>query len=509
MKKVIWILVAVMLTAQSGFSDNRTPREGVDAIIRSSDIADLLEWAKNSKTTLEDGLKDIALRSTAERRGAYRDLIDSVVQGSGGRSTELLMRTVLNRALTVDELLKDQSQNTAEQESLGRRILKDSITVALQVYVDDSEFLSRASQSGKREIPLDLPIASLGINSAEYYARRAMTAPSHAATLAILKLNLGLFYNDLNKSQNRRQYAPVLNKIAEINTAISNEKPSTPEQYLRLNRRIKAFFDEQIELAKKVPAPAQTPGYSQPVVGGNNRIGMTFAAIRPGTFMMGSPESESNHESDEIQHRVTLTNGFEIQTTSVTQAQWVQVMGSNPSYFKEQKYCTGSYVATPVAMCPNHPVEQVSFEDVQGFIEKMNSTVRDGYKYRLPTEAEWEYAARAGTQTAYYFGDAPIDQYAWYDGSSGSQTHEVAKLKPNAYGLYDMSGNVWQWVQDWYGDYSRQDQTNPLGAQSGSNRVLRGGSWYSYARYVRSAYRSYDAPGRRADSVGFRLARGR
>jgi len=527
MKRVILMVLMAMagpimsnIASTAWAAGDQQPREGVDAMIKADEIADLLAWASNSKIQLEDGLKGIANLPTAQRREALRALIESVVQGSGTKATELLMRVVLNRALSVDDLLKANSQESPEQESLGRRILKDAALEALRVYVDDSEFLNRAqatvkADGGQKEIPLDLPIASLGISSAEYYARRGMAAPSHAATLAILKLDLGLFFNDLNRGSQRRQFAAVLNHIVEFNKTIGSQNPTTPEGFLSLERKIKAFLDEQIAQAKKVPLTGGVAGYAGGMNGGTsgpcgrNSVGMGFQCIRAGSFMMGSPSTEVGRSNDETPHQVRISRNFEMQVTDVTQAQWVAVMGSNPSHFKEQSHCVDNHQDNPVSMCPNHPVDTVSFNDVQDYVRKLNETLRDGYTYRLPTEAEWEYAARAGTQTAYYFGDgtSSIDQYAWYSGNSNSQTHDVAKLKPNAFGLYDMSGLVWQWVQDWYGNYSSQDQVDPLGANTGSYRVVRGGSWYDSAQVLRSASRGYYSPGDRFNVFGFRLVR--
>jgi len=223
--------------------------------------------------------------------------------------------------------------------------------------------------------------------------------------------------------------------------------------------------------------------------------------IPAGTFMMGSPEDELGAYSREWpRHQVTLTNDFYMMTTEVTQAQWQAVMGSNPSYFDE---CGG-----------NCPVEEVSWNDVQDFIAALNA--RDSRIYRLPTEAEWEYAARAGTTTAFYNGDITqeysdpidpnLDAIGWYGGNSGSTTHPVAQKQPNAWGLYDMSGNVWEWCQDWYGAYPDNASVDPGGPSDASLRVIRGGSWFNYARDCRSALRNYDYPSARRSSVGFRLA---
>lgn len=247
---------------------------------------------------------------------------------------------------------------------------------------------------------------------------------------------------------------------------------------------------------------------------------MEFAHAPAGTFTMGSPADEPGRDSDETPHQVTLTKGFYMQTTEVTQGQWKAVMGENPSFFKN---------------CGDDcPVENVSWNDVQTFIERLNRLAKNG-GYRLPTEAEWEYACRAGSQTALYSGpiqilgqnNAPaLDPIAWYGGNSGvkykggydssgwlekqyksdrSGTHSVGQKKPNEWGLYDMIGNVYEWCYDWYGDYPSGEVKNPIGSEKGSARVARGGSWLNFAGYCRSADRDGYEPDFRDDGLGFRL----
>ena len=206
--------------------------------------------------------------------------------------------------------------------------------------------------------------------------------------------------------------------------------------------------------------------------------------IPGGTFQMGSTSSEA-YGNEQPVHQVTLSS-FYIGKYEVTQGQWKAVMGNNPSYLPKGD---------------NYPVEQVSWDDVQSFITKLNQMT--GKRYRLPTEAEWEYAARGGT-TGDRYGN--INDIAWYSSNSGSSTHPVGGKQPNAYGLYDMLGNVWEWVQDWYGSYTSSAKTNPTGLSSGSDRVVRGGSWSFFARYVGAPYRSRDTPGLRGKYLGFRLA---
>lgn len=511
MKYILTLLaVSLMFVAAPNMAWTDQPREGVEFTIRVEDIADLFAWAVSSKTQLEDGLKRITKLPTSERRTALRSLMDSVVSASGVKNTELLMRVVMNRALTFDEVLTATSKATSEQESLGRRLLKDGAILALQVYVDDAEFLDQAKSLGQKEIPLDLPIATVGIKLASEYAKRSMQAPSHKATLEMLKLTMGLLFNDLNKSSHRRLFATVLNRIAEFSKTMEGKNPATPEEFLGLNRKIKAFLDEQIAEAAKVSVPgAVGGGVIIGIGGGTNSLGMEFVAISPGSFIMGSPTSERGRESDETRHRVTLTRGFEMQKTTVTQEQWAGVMGSNPSLFQEQENCPETYkVVNGVAMCPRHPVERVSWNEAQLFITRLNEAKRDGYTYRLPTEAEWEYAARAGSTTAYSFGDNPalLSEYAWFSDISGSPTHEVATRKPNAWGLYDMHGNVWQWVVDWYqSDLGSSNVVDPY-ISNGSDRVLRGGGWYDIAQSLRSANRFGSSPDARYGS-GVRLVR--
>jgi len=234
----------------------------------------------------------------------------------------------------------------------------------------------------------------------------------------------------------------------------------------------------------------------------NNSLGMEFVRIPAGTFMMGSPASEAYRRYDERQFQVTLTEAFYMQTTEVTQVQWQAVMGSNPSHFKG----------------PNLPVEKVNWDDVQAYIRKLNA--RSEGVYRLPTEAEWEYACRAGTSTPFGIGNGvDLDSsQANFDGNSpygkGKQdvyrykTTPVKSFAPNAWGLYDMHGNVREWVQDyWYGDYPTGSVSNPRRADSGVHRVARGGSWGTNASEARCADRHPRLPGSRGSDIGFRLVR--
>jgi len=219
-------------------------------------------------------------------------------------------------------------------------------------------------------------------------------------------------------------------------------------------------------------------------------IEMVF--VKGGTFTMGcTAEQGSDCDYDEKPaHSVTVGN-FQIGKYEVTQALWEAVMGDNPSNFDGDG---------------NLPVEQVSWNDVQEFIQKLNA--KTGKNYRLPTEAEWEYAARGGNKSKgyKYSGSSNIDDVAWYGGNGGSKTHPAGTKQANELGIYDMTGNVWEWVSDWYGDYSSGAQNNPKGPNTGFHRVYRGGSWPGAARFCRVSLRGGNDPAYRDDHLGFRLA---
>ena len=226
-----------------------------------------------------------------------------------------------------------------------------------------------------------------------------------------------------------------------------------------------------------------------------NTIGMEFVRIPAGEFMMGSPEDEAGRFPDEGPQRlVRISRPFYMSKYPVTQAHWEAVMRSNPSLYRRSG--------------PHAPVESVSWHDSQEFINKLSAD--EGVPYRLPTEAEWEYAARAGTTTRYYSGDSEsdLDAIAWYSANSERRTHAVGEKAPNAFGLYDMSGNVWEWCQDWHARdyYSRAPSVDPQGPAHGTLRVLRGGGWISIPKLCRSANRLPSSQTRSLSlNVGFRV----
>jgi len=217
--------------------------------------------------------------------------------------------------------------------------------------------------------------------------------------------------------------------------------------------------------------------------------------VKPGTFEMGSPSSEKDRDDDETPHAVTLTEGYWLGKHEVTQAQWEKVMGSNLSRYKGG----------------DRPVETVSWTEVTSFCAKLTASERAagrlpaGMTYQLPTEAQWEYACRAGTKTAFSFGNSLTSSQANIRGGP-RETTDVGKYPANAWGVHDMHGNVYEWCADWYEEYPTGTARDPVGPAVGSGRVIRGGSWFRTADYARSAYRAGIGPASSSNRLGFRLS---
>ena len=295
---------------------------------------------------------------------------------------------------------------------------------------------------------------------------------------------------DITYCQLREDIEPIPGQPDHVNAALH---AATAKDKAKRPKSAREFLD-LLQSAETTPGRASLSRGRSPAGAGPYQPGevRTFEGIEmlwcpPGTFLMGSPETEAERSPSEDPHKVTLTQGFWLGKYPVTQAEWERVMGSNPSKFKG----------------PRNPVEQVSWDDAQEFCQKM------GNGFRSPTEAEWEYACRAGSTTAYCFGDSKsgLGSYAWYDDNSDEKTHAVGEKKPNAWGLCDMHGNVSEWCQDWYGDYPSGSVRDPRGPSTGSYRLLRGGSWYFFGCYCRSAYRNYYTPGNAYYNIGFRVVR--
>ena len=302
-------------------------------------------------------------------------------------------------------------------------------------------------------------------------------------------------------------------------TALEEQKPIIPVLFqpcripsrLRLLQRIDLVakgMDDTINLERLVvtlggnrsvpvlPSPSLSPIIVPPpppvlAPSFRNSIGMEFVLVPAGEFRMGGSDAGA-YDDEKPVHLVRITKPFYLGKYQVTQGQWEAVMGTNPSYFPGD---------------PNRPVEQVSWEETQEFVRRLGE--QEGKAYRLPTEAEWEYAARAGSTGAYCFGDdeSQLKDYAWYNANAKGTTHPVGQLQPNAWGLYDVHGNVAEWCHDGLRTYTDASMSDPFGpTTAGADRVIRGGNWRWHAQDVRSAYRSAFSPGLRYGNLGFRCA---
>ena len=292
-------------------------------------------------------------------------------------------------------------------------------------------------------------------------------------------------------------------------SAPSNLQITLSKEVASMNQTSKTAIPQQAQPQQPVAQPqpvssmasSSTSGASSNMVGSSTSgsvitipvkdgISIEMVKVEAGSFNMGAtPEMKSPYKDEKPVHRVTMTNDYYIGRYEVTQALWQAVMGSNPSKFKGDDL----------------PVETVNWGDCQDFISKLNAMT--GKRFCLPTEAEWEYAARGGKKSRgyKYSGSKTLGDVAWYEGNSGSKTHAVGTKQPNELGIYDMTGNVYEWCQDWYGSYSSSPQTNPIGAVSGSRRVRRGGCWCYSARDCRTSYRRGNTPDFRYFDLGLRL----
>jgi formylglycine-generating enzyme required for sulfatase activity len=277
----------------------------------------------------------------------------------------------------------------------------------------------------------------------------------------------------------------VAHAIAAAMNINKTKRPQTMKEFLSLLNAT--------QTSEETIFPASAESIGQPISGDDfqaNGITFKMMKVEEGTFRMGATSEQQYPDSAEKPvHQVTLSTYY-IGETAVTQALWKAVMGENPSHFQGD----------------NLPVENVSWNDCQKFISKLNEIT--GQFFRLPTEAEWEFAARGGNNSRryQYSGSNTLVDVAWYKDNSDNQTHSVKTKRPNELGIYDMSGNVWEWCQDWNGSYSSASVTNPTGAATGTNRVYRGGSWNYYLRNCRTAFRGNFTPDWRNFGLGFRLA---
>ena len=373
---------------------------------------------------------------------------------------------------------------------------------AAMVYLDDKR--ETAVQDMARSLSAAITAAASPTRKPGFRAQRA--------DLAYLSRLVDTLAPELERYPDLVEYAQDVARILHDPAGISPH---------RLDQRRRAAGVDLPELRPLVPSPSvhvQETKWQEPWTG------MEFVWVPPGRFMMGQTETDKTYLINVVgektyskkgwegyvnelpRHEVHIAQGFWIGAYPVTQAQWLKVMGDNPSDFSEKKVGEA---------WRDHPVEEVSWEDAQKFLDQLNKQAepRDGFVFRLPSEAEWEYACRAGAETMFCFGDDPdlLAEYAWYDANSDDRTHPVGQLKPNAWGLFDVHGNVWEWcADDWHDSYAGAPGDGIAWQRKGevNRKLLRGGSWNPFPHYCRCAFRLRDDLSIRYHGFGFRVVCG-
>ena len=440
-------------------------QEGQSAFSKGDFIAAGKSWQEAVRGY--DGAKDHALsvQGYVAAKKAYEQALAKAVGGSGGLSTALM-----------NQYGGEDWQTVLKQSRIGKASTNDPVE-GRKVYA-----------AALAALPLAVAAAQKGATP-RVTIKATVDGRSVAATVRIA-----------GKTEQTPFTVPLQrNRSYETYTTYSSKK-----RYKATEKRIIAdwYGEKTVQITLEEQLEPEAGDELTVDLGGGVKMEMVW--IPAGSFMMGSPSNEASRDSDETQHRVTLNRGYWMGKYEVTQEQWAHVMGSNPSSFK------GAH----------NPVEEVSWDDCQAFIKKVNGLTSGAI--RLPTEAEWEYACRAGTSTAYSFGNGADDLYrygnycersctmdfSWKDKDhvdGHDRTAPVGSFRSNAWGLQDMHGNVWEWCQDWHGDYSAGSVTDPAGPSSGSSRVLRGGSWDDEAGRCRSADRVRSDPSNRRYIIGVRV----
>jgi len=295
----------------------------------------------------------------------------------------------------------------------------------------------------------------------------------------------------INQSEQEEEESKEDNEEDEDENSSSDEDENSEEDEEDEEQDDKPISSRQ-DSKKQIKGYRFTKDFNVNAIDYEKELNLEMVLIPAGTFMMGSPESEEDRYSNETQHKVTLTKPFYLGKFTITQEQWKLLMRKSPGGWSLPK---GDHL----------PITYLSWVDCQEFIKKLNASTKGGY--RLPTEAEWEYACRAGTKTMYSFGDEITPNNANYDDSDKGKPVTGGSYKPNAFGLYDMHGNVWEWCEEWFGDYPTGEVTDPQGPPIGESRILRGGSFDFSGSFARSAMRSNLKQGGRIQGGGFRLAR--
>ncbi len=510
--------ILVLSGAARGAESASRPSSGMHEVV----FPNRMYWAGSQNGSSRDL---VAIFAHSHRMAIYPQPADSAFQGdhSPARNAESAeMAYALMRNQANHQLLTEMTVYFA---ALGSDIPADS-QVAAQLKSFAESLIERAngkgivitavgstSRTGKEagNLALATSRASAPLDLLSHYLRNV---PHDLVTIAAPN---GLYSNPVEDTtfERRDQYVRLTPLFADPTTvgqarhaspAVAappqHQAPAIQQQQARPLNVVAAAPQAHAPTATRTSLPPQEMHYIEPPPAAlQNSLGMEFAYIPPGSFMMGSPADELLRDDDERLHRVTISRGFYMQRTEVTLGQWHAIMKKEPAHFYDWGW--------------DYPVEKVSWVQVNQFIKQLND--QEGTNaYRLPTEAEWEYACRAGTSTAFYNVEMhpgekgeneKLGAYAWYYHTAEHRPHRVAQKEPNAWGLYDMHGNVWEWCSDWQSDYPFDPVVDPKGPSSGPARIRRGGSWSHFPTYLRSANRSWYDPNESSPDLGFRLVR--
>jgi formylglycine-generating enzyme required for sulfatase activity/serine/threonine protein kinase len=441
--------------------------ESVPEAMRTSEVSGYLQQLERDRAESERLIKTISDRVKRRDLKGLLEQVERAVELRGDRTDLQKLAGQLREREEKRQQQRDEACAEAKR-LLGTGDAKGALAMIQSVPSEDLRSSDETLRNELEEIVAaeDKLTALVKESKADGVLDPNEVASMWQATVSYLKLN------------------PRHAKIAGMRDQLEARIQKAPGKYAAFGELADFWSEQPAAVLSKLPANVQL---QLPPL--KNTLGMAFKLLPGGTFTMGDGNEA---------HQVTLTQPFELGVYEVTQEQYEQVMGTTPSKFKGQQ----------------NPVEKVNWDDAVKFCRKLSALAEEkaaGYVYRLPTEAEWEYACRAGTTSEYSFGDSEseLGDYAWYAKNSVATTHPVGGKKPNPWGLYDMHGNLYEWCQDWYGDYHYPSGsvTDPTGAASGSIRVYRGGCWNRYSDVCRSADRYGFSPADRRDYLGFRVLR--
>jgi formylglycine-generating enzyme required for sulfatase activity len=482
-------------------SQNQKVIAALDTLIRE-------EVRKKNKVVLMPYSQGTILNQVLLAR--YRNLDDEIFKSDLRKYVGFLGLASLSRYHLIGDIVPNYYYITNNYDKLAE-LFQYGIRIGTTYIVDRKETESPPHPrvfwtDSKGFLPSEIKFNNISQFSKNHILEDYLNEPE---PLQKITENLSKLYQDLGEKAASPAPPEAPNLLQAFATRLNGSEfyQALQDYYQNLNKPQTPASITRNPVESGTPLPQENPALpSAPQVGTqfSNSLGMTFSYIPPGTFIMGSPPSEEERNSNEIPHQVTLSKGFYMQTTEVTQKQWLSVMGKFPG-------ATTSVPNETYGLGDNYPMYYVSWQDAQSFVGALNAK-EGGFYYRLPSEAEWEYAARASTSSRFACpgGDdteSCLASMGWYRVNSENKSHPVGQKVSNSWGLFDMHGNVEEWTQYDFAAYPTEAQTDPVGTSKSSGRVFRGGHWNSSSTYSRSASRNFTSPSGRYAPYGFRVLR--